>query len=553
MTNQHPGSYAGSPTVVRLPPPQAGDAPPSRVHESDQMSVSALSGQFPSAVSTASTATPRGPNLDDASPRLSSQWRSDASSDRCAACQRRFDAIINRRHHCRLCGELFCGPCSDTRSLIPPSALVLRGERRPGSGPRATFSPGAGDDGDSTVTYVRSQNGLGGADDTLLYGRGLESRMLLARHPQRTCHRCRETLAPLQEELCLRNSNAMRFNYVDDANRLRSQLNSPVAFTLGHEVRKAAYALGNLLPGGGKTRGGTRGFVPSGGGIGESAYESDPCQGADAGCRAVEPNLRGLDNARIPGGLLARARGVAVVTVAKAGLGLAGLEFGTGLVVARTSDPGSGDPDGWSAPSAVCLAGFAWGALVGAQVADHVFLLMTDDAVRLFSSDAGRSVQLGADVAVSVGPVGRAAEADIGASAGSSLGLNGAGSDPGGGVAVAPVLSYSLSRGLYAGMSLDGRVLMTRDGINEKFYGRRLSGRELLSGRVPTPPAAQPLYDALKRCRVYGGGGRGGVGGDRAPLPDLPVASGRMRSAANPYNLSGREMEAGPDPGVGYY
>ena len=531
--------------MVRLPPPSAGDAPPSRVHESDQMSVSALSGQFPSAISTSTATTaPRGPNLDDASPRLSSHWQSDASTDRCAACQRKFDAIMNRRHHCRLCGELFCGPCSDTRSLIPPSSLVLRG--RQGPGPQASFSPRGGD-ADSTVTYVRSQDGLGGADDTLLYGRGLESRMLLARHPQRTCHRCRETLAPLQEELCLRNSNAMRFNYVDEANRLRSHLNSPVAFTLGHEVRKAAYALGNLLPRGGRTGGGTRGFVPSGGGIGHAPYESDPCQGADVGCR--EPSLRGLDNARIPGGLLARARGVAVVTVAKAGLGLAGLEFGTGLVVARTSDPGSGDPDGWSAPSAVCLAGFAWGALVGAQVADHVFLLMTDDAVRLFASDAGRSVQLGADVAVAVGPVGRAAEADIGASAGNSLGLNGA--DPGGGVAVAPILSYSLSRGLYAGMSLDGRVLMTRDGVNEKFYGRRLSGRELLSGRVPTPPAAQPLYDALKRCRVYGGG-RGGVNGDRAPLPDLPVASGRMRSAANPYNLSGREM-AGPDPSVNYY
>ena len=542
MPDQSPGRPpVGSPTMVILPPapPDRAVPPLSRISESDQMSVSAMSGQFgqfPPSVSTGPTGGTSARPEDDLSPRLSSRWSDDASSDRCSACQRKFDAVLRRRHHCRLCGELFCGPCSDTRSLIPPSALVLRGERRGGSGGQygASFAPA--DDGDSSVSYVRSVNSVGpgsSADDTLLYGRGLERRMLLARTPQRTCHRCREQLAPLQEELCLRNSNAMRFNYVDGGDRLRSQLNSPVAFTLGHEVRKAAYALGNLLPGG-RPGGGTRGFVPSSAGYAdETSYESDPCRGGGTdGCRGVEPSLRGLDNVRIPGPLLARARGVAVVTVAKAGLGLAGLEFGTGLVVARTSEPGSGDPDGWSAPSAVCLAGVAWGALVGAQVADHVFLLMTDDAVRLFASDAGRSVQLGADVAVSVGPVGRSAEADVGASAG----------------AVAPVLSYSLSRGLYAGLSLDGRVLVTRDGVNERFYGRRLSGRELLSGRVPTPPAAQPLYDALRRCRVYGGGGGGG-----APLPDLPVASGRMRSAANPYNLSGREMEAGPDPGVNYY
>ena len=105
-------------------------------------------------------------------------------------------------------------------------------------------------------------------DDTLLYGRGLERRILLARTPQRTCHPCREQLAPLQNELCLRNSNSMRYNYIDEGDAIRRLCNSPLAFTLGHEVRKAAYALGNLLPGnksytvsGGIIRSG--GFVPT--------------------------------------------------------------------------------------------------------------------------------------------------------------------------------------------------------------------------------------------------------------------------------------------------
>ena len=122
------------------------------------------------------------------------------------------------------------------------------------------------------------------------------------------------------------------------------------------------------------------------------------------------------------------------MTCAKGGLGFAGFEFGMGLVVARRN----GDPprrggerrdsddglDDWSAPSAIGIAGFAWEALICAQVSDHVFLLMTDDAVRLFSSEEGRSIQLGADVGVAVGPLGRSAEADIGATAGTSRSLD---------------------------------------------------------------------------------------------------------------------------------
>jgi SH3 domain-containing YSC84-like protein 1 len=77
--------------------------------------------------------------------------------------------------------------------------------------------------------------------------------------------------------------------------------------------------------------------------------------------------------------------------------------------------------DDWTAPSPIGIAGFAWGALLGAQVSDHVFLLLTEDAVRLFfASEKGKSIQLGADIGVAVGPLGRSAEADIGATSGLS-------------------------------------------------------------------------------------------------------------------------------------
>jgi len=128
-------------------------------------------------------------------------------------------------------------------------------------------------------------------------------------------------------------------------------------------------------------------------------------------------------------------------------------------------------------------------ALLGAQVSDHVFLLMTDDAVEMMFSNNG-NIQLGADIGVAVGPVGRALEADIAASPGK----------------LAPIYTYSMSRGLYAGVSLDGKVIVTRHRVNERFYGREVSGMELLSGSIPTPPAARPLYDALQRCHVYATG-----------------------------------------------
>lgn len=129
-------------------------------------------------------------------------------------------------------------------------------------------------------------------------------------------------------------------------------------------------------------------------------------------------------------------------------------------------------------------------ALIGAQVSDHVFLLMTDAAVELMFSNNG-NIQLGADIGVAVGPLGRSVEADIATAAHG---------------AVAPIYTYSLSKGLYAGVSLDGKVIVTRDRVNEKFYGKTVSGMEILQGHIPTPPAARPLYDALQRCHVYATG-----------------------------------------------
>jgi lipid-binding SYLF domain-containing protein len=315
----------------------------------------------------------------------------------------------------------------------------------------------------------------------LLYGKGLEERFQLAREPIRVCRPCYVALQPIQEELRLHNSHAMRFNHVDPTHPIRF-FNSPLAFTLGHEIRKAAYTLNNLLPQP-KRRPGA--IVPPSNNNNnlEITFQSE-FQQCQEQCNGVSPNLGDLDGVRIPATLLERAKGVAVMTVIKGGFGLAGIEFGTGLVVARLPSDNHGFR--WSAPSAIGTAGVAFGALIGAQVSDHVFLLMTDAAVALLFSDRA-SVQLGADVGVAVGPLGRALEGDWGVD----------------GTSAAPIYTYSLSKGLYAGISLDGKVIVTREDVNEKFYGCRVSAPEILAGAVPTPPAAQPLYEALQRCHVY--------------------------------------------------
>ncbi len=288
------------------------------------------------------------------SPRLASTWDVDSDCQYCASCHKQFDNLFNRRHHCRLCGRVYCHDCSDTRSLIPPSALVLRddggggggrGGGRGGGGVSSSSSPtyhydedGGGDECDPNVTFVgrASRHNAESHDDAILRGRGLEARILLARQPQRTCHPCRERLRPLQHELRRRNSNAVRYNYVDEGDAIRRHSNSPLAFTLGHEVRKASYALGNLLPGNGSGRGRAL-YVPidRNEDVIYSYHPPPPEDGCHVpnllsssgppgsvgggGCRAIDPTLRGMDGMRIPPRLLSRARGIAIVTCCKGG------------------------------------------------------------------------------------------------------------------------------------------------------------------------------------------------------------------------------------------
>ncbi|KAF9464149.1 hypothetical protein BDZ94DRAFT_1191607 [Collybia nuda] len=194
----------------------------------------------------------------------------------------------------------------------------------------------------------------------------------------------------------------------------------------------------------------------------------------------------------IPKAVLQRARGLAVFQVLKAGFVFSG-KAGSGIVIARL-------PDGsWSAPSCIATGGLGWGLQIGADITDFVIVLNSEDAVRAFS--LGGNVTIGGNISATAGPIG------TGGSVQASL------AHP------APMFSYSKSKGLFAGLSLEGTALIERKDANRDFYGSPVPARDILGGRVPPPEVASRLYEIIEAAE----------GLDESGLPEaayVPTASG---------------------------
>lgn len=122
ITNQSSNSR---PTIAILPPlPESEEVINSSSTSSAQLQQQTQQQQRQPTIPTQQHHEQQQPiNPDISSPRLSSQWTSDSQSNSCNACQSPFDAFLNRKHHCRLCGLVFCNNCSNTRSLIPPRKI----------------------------------------------------------------------------------------------------------------------------------------------------------------------------------------------------------------------------------------------------------------------------------------------------------------------------------------------------------------------------------------------------------------------------------------------
>jgi lipid-binding SYLF domain-containing protein len=178
----------------------------------------------------------------------------------------------------------------------------------------------------------------------------------------------------------------------------------------------------------------------------------------------------------IPQNLLDKAECIIVLpSVKKAAIGIGG-QYGKGIMSCRSGQNFDGK---WSSPIMMHSSGGSFGLQLGGEATDFVVLVMNPDGARAVMK--GRA-KLGADASVAAGPVGRDAEASTSATM------------------QAQMLSYSRSKGVFGGVSLNGTSLGPDDGDNEKLYGKKVTGPEIFSGSVQTPDSAGPLLSELEKA-----------------------------------------------------
>jgi lipid-binding SYLF domain-containing protein len=179
----------------------------------------------------------------------------------------------------------------------------------------------------------------------------------------------------------------------------------------------------------------------------------------------------------IPKDLLENTECVVIYPSVKKAAFVVGGSYGRGLITCRKGEDFSGP---WSAPAMFALEGGSFGFQIGAQATDFVLLVMNEKGAKSVMSS---KVKLGADASVAAGPVGRAASAET------DIVMN------------AEILSYSRSKGLFAGVSLEGSTMRSDDGANKALYGKELSAKEIVrEGKVAAPASAQPLLALLSKA-----------------------------------------------------
>jgi SH3 domain-containing YSC84-like protein 1 len=182
----------------------------------------------------------------------------------------------------------------------------------------------------------------------------------------------------------------------------------------------------------------------------------------------------------IPKSVMNGAKCVIVMpSVKKMAIGIGGT-YGRGVMTCRTGSDYKGP---WSAPIMMASSGGNIGLQIGAQATDFVIIVMNDQGAK---SLLNNKIKLGADASVAAGPVGRTAEASTNASM------------------QAQMLSYSRSQGVFGGVSLSGATLRPDGGANENLYGQKISSEDIIGGKVPMPPEAQELIQALQKTQTAG-------------------------------------------------
>lgn len=185
-------------------------------------------------------------------------------------------------------------------------------------------------------------------------------------------------------------------------------------------------------------------------------------------------DLNRLTNApdnNIPQSILASAKCVAIVPTFIKGGFIFGAHHGRGVATCRT-------PNGWSSPAFFTITGGSWGAQIGVAGVDLVMLFMNDQGAKNLLA---ANWKIGADAGVAAGPFGRDASANT------SWKLN------------SGILTYSRSRGVFAGATLNGANVRADTKAIRAFYGHPYNFRTILTGKVEPPPAAHPFLAQVRQ------------------------------------------------------
>jgi lipid-binding SYLF domain-containing protein len=201
--------------------------------------------------------------------------------------------------------------------------------------------------------------------------------------------------------------------------------------------------------------------------------KEDATDRLDNATKVVHEIMGAPDNG-IPEEVLEHAKCVAVVPHMVKGGFIFGGKGGKGVATCRTSN-------GWSAPAFMTISGGSWGLQIGVEAVDLVLIIQNEKGMqKLLSSN----FQLGADASAAAGPVGRHA------SAGTDWKLD------------AEILTYSRAKGAFAGLTLEGASIRQDTDSRRAIYGRKVTTRALLLGKVPVPSAAQPFLAAIRGAKA---------------------------------------------------
>jgi len=194
-------------------------------------------------------------------------------------------------------------------------------------------------------------------------------------------------------------------------------------------------------------------------------------------CADLLDEVMQMPEQSIPEDLLAKAKAIAIFPSVLKGGFIFGGRYGNGVVLKRDKRSGK-----WSAPSFYTIAGGSWGLQIGGQVIDLILVITNDRGMRALLQD---KFTLGGDLAGSAGPIGRNAEiaTDLMLKAG--------------------ILSYSRSKGLFAGLTLKGAIITPDSKSNETYYGKPVSAEEILIEQSVEP--TKNCKELISILRKYAG------------------------------------------------